>query len=504
MEELLAPVRMAAAASFVQVVHSILSKQPARLREVFRTTVGELAQSKSEEHKREIAVILLRDLWTTIDRESDESTFRWGFDWLFSALAEDLYGVVREAIASSIYVVAKSLKRERAEDAMYIVKLWEIFQMYSSDKLWKVKRECVLALPDIGALLDESLLVGQYGDVVRNLGQDESRWIRQSMSEILAPTFVLFAGCSASVPPFLVDFFVGLASKAAAVVGIGDQDGALLAAYCFPGVLRTLGPAFWEQKLKVVYLNLTKDFQHKVRRTLAFSLHEVAQILGEQIAETDLLPVFDRFLYDMAEVKIGVVQNIGSFLSVLSQKQRKKYISLLQELYAEQDDWRSRLSIIQQVSSLASILSPPVVLDMILTSCKDRVADIRNAAAAQLGSAYKTIGAQHPTKAEELMKGLLALGQGNMQNRQTFALACSSMLHAIDPSVFTANLFPQLLLLTSDKVTNVRACAARTLNDPRLLAPPFAELHAQVRAALATLSADRDPQVRMRARSPPS
>ena len=44
------------------------------------------------------------------------------------------------------------------------------------------------------------------------------------------------------------------------------------------------------------------SFQWKVRRTLAFSIHELAQILGEEITRVELVPIFNSFLKDLDEV----------------------------------------------------------------------------------------------------------------------------------------------------------------------------------------------------------
>ena len=57
-------------------------------------------------------------------------------------------------------------------------------------------------------------------------------------------------------------------------------------------------------------------WQWKVRRTLAFSIHELAVIVGEDITNDDLVPVFNSFLRDLDEVRIGVLKHLGDFLKV--------------------------------------------------------------------------------------------------------------------------------------------------------------------------------------------
>ena len=42
--------------------------------------------------------------------------------------------------------------------------------------------------------------------------------------------------------------------------------------------------------------------QWKVRRTLANSIHELAVILGPEVASQDLVPIFNGFIKDLDEV----------------------------------------------------------------------------------------------------------------------------------------------------------------------------------------------------------
>ena len=56
--------------------------------------------------------------------------------------------------------------------------------------------------------------------------------------------------------------------------------------------------------------------QWKVRRTLAFSIHELAVILGPELTHSDLVPIFNGFIKDLDEVRIGVLAHLSDFLRV--------------------------------------------------------------------------------------------------------------------------------------------------------------------------------------------
>ena len=59
------------------------------------------------------------------------------------------------------------------------------------------------------------------------------------------------------------------------------------------------------------------SFQWKIRRVLAYSLHDVALILGQERACSDLLSVLDEYTTkDVDDVKLGVLTHLTELLSV--------------------------------------------------------------------------------------------------------------------------------------------------------------------------------------------
>ncbi|KAL6033304.1 hypothetical protein STEG23_014952, partial [Scotinomys teguina] len=87
-----------------------------------------------------------------------------------------------------------------------------------------------------------------------------------------------------------------------------------------------LGIAFTQQKeglcketlsqksLTVLSPHLSLATAWKVWQTLAFSIHELAVILGDQLTAPDLVPVFSGFLKDLDEVRVGVLKLLYDFL----------------------------------------------------------------------------------------------------------------------------------------------------------------------------------------------
>ncbi|XP_061064785.1 ankyrin repeat domain-containing protein 60 isoform X1 [Eubalaena glacialis] len=143
------------------------------------------------------------------------------------------------------------------------------------------------------------------------------------------------------IPQPLLDQYVSMTDPARAQTV--DTDIAKHCAYSLPGVALTLGRQNWHC-LKDTYETLASDVQWKVRRTLAFSIHELAVILGDQLTAADLLPIFNGFLKDLDEVRIGVLKHLYDFLKLLHEDKRREYLYQLQEFVVTDNsrNWRFR------------------------------------------------------------------------------------------------------------------------------------------------------------------
>ena len=74
---------------------------------------------------------------------------------------------------------------------------------------------------------------------------------------------------------------------------------------------------------------LAESVQWKVRRTLACSLHVMAKVLGAEIAEADILPVFEEIIRDDDEVTLGAVHHLADFTRELPPNARSMVLDVL-------------------------------------------------------------------------------------------------------------------------------------------------------------------------------
>merc|ERR1719458_404820 len=158
------------------------------------------------------------------------------------------------------------------------------------------------------------------------------------------------------VPQLLIDHYVSMIDPSRAQTV--DNDIARHCAFSLPAVALTLGRTNWPL-LKETYESLANDMQWKVRRTLASSIHELGVILGEDVASTDLVPIFNGLIKDLDEVRIGVLKHLADFLKLLGEEERNSYLPRLEEFLKMDNErnWRFRLELTEQLGILVPIFS---------------------------------------------------------------------------------------------------------------------------------------------------
>merc|ERR1719228_549137 len=310
------------------------------------------------------------------------------------------------------------------------------------------------------------------------------------------------------VPQLLIDHYVSMIDPSRAQTV--DTDIARHCAYSMPAVALTLGRKNWPL-IRETYETLANDMQWKVRRTVASSIHELGVILGEEIAAEDLVPIFDGFIKDLDEVRIGALKHLSSFLELLSVPARNAYLPRLGEFLKMDNErnWRFRLELTEQLGQMLVLFSAqdvrehlgPIVLELV----QDKVAAVRIAAAAVLS---RMLSQLHSLNQQGLATSLAnnlveVLGKSlHWARRQTYVVLCGELTRPreVEEKIvysahnFSTELLPHLLDLTWDKVPNVRLAVAKVV--VQLNSKYFVSCGDLVEAAIVQLKQDKDCNVR--------
>uniref|UniRef100_A0A8I5YUG8 Putative WW-binding domain-containing protein n=1 Tax=Pongo abelii TaxID=9601 RepID=A0A8I5YUG8_PONAB len=309
------------------------------------------------------------------------------------------------------------------------------------------------------------------------------------------------------IPQPLLDQYVSMTDPARAQTV--DTDIAKHCAYSLPGVALTLGRQNWHC-LKDTYETLASDVQWKVRRTLAFSIHELAVILGDQLTAADLVPIFNGFLKDLDEVRIGVLKHLYDFLKLLHEDKRRDYLYQLQEFVVTDNsrNWRFRYELAEQLILILELYSPNDVYDYLmhiaLKLCADQVSEVR-------WISFKLVVAilQKFYSNSESALGLNFISEliirfrhcSKWVGRQAFAFICQAVVskECVPVDQFVEHLLPSLLSLASDPVPNVRVLLAKALRQMLLEKAYFRNAgnpHLEViEETILALQSDRDQDV---------
>ena len=274
----------------------------------------------------------------------------------------------------------------------------------------------------------------------------------------------------------------------------------------------TIGRLNWPL-LRDTYHNLASDMQWKVRRTLASSLHEMGVILGPDAIVSDLIPIFNGFLKDLDEVRIGLLQHLSDFLNLLSLDLRSEYLSKMADfLYMDNDrNWRFRQELAVQIGQLIPLYTPEEVKNHLapiaVILIRDKVAAVRTNAIEAYSFMIQNLLDDENAINTGLVRSLLSDLIGELVEsdswiyRQTYAsLALTLFLQSsLDQTQFAQDVLPNLLELSKDKVANVRLAVARALKQIRTVTFFNKEAnthHTAMTSVINTLKDDIDMDVR--------
>lgn len=134
------------------------------------------------------------------------------------------------------------------------------------------------------------------------------------------------------------------------------------------------------------YQRLASAVAWKVRSTLASSIHEIAIIIEKDFAARDLVPIYNGFIKDLDEVRIGALKHFSTFLKVLSPQDRMLYLPKLNDFLITDNkwNWRLREELVKQLSEIIHLYQridvAQYIAPLLLHLLQDRVAAVRQEA----------------------------------------------------------------------------------------------------------------------------
>ncbi|KAJ3665913.1 hypothetical protein Zmor_001377 [Zophobas morio] len=400
-------------------------------------------------------------------------------------------------------------ERENEDDNLHL---------YNSYNYWYISPDMALDLSileegqvvrgkmdcNMGATLEDSLKDVTLNDSLCENSKNETPGIAESHPPELTE-LVPTEPEQDIVPQVLINHFI-LMTDSSFSINI-DNEMSYHCAYSLPAVALTLENKNWPL-LKHTIERLASDMQYKVRRTVASSLHELASILGQDIATEHLTPIFEGFIKDLDEVRIGILKHLAYFLKIITPAKRLAYLPRLQEFLKTENEWnwRFRHELAKQLLSIVTLFKPvdsAKHIGLIAENLLHDVSAVRQVAISLITELLRHISSKPGLNSLYLVRLVEKFAHSKKwKRRQTFALLCNRLLasKALPPEQFATEIMPHLLDLSWDPVANVRLVVAKTIAQHIIPNEYFADPSNQHFDSLGTvirrLQADKDRDVR--------
>ncbi|KAG2759632.1 hypothetical protein PC129_g7846 [Phytophthora cactorum] len=395
------------------------------------------------------------------------------------SLSEDPVFRVRKCTALSFSNVCKTAGVELSRE-----RLIPAFQRLAKDDIWGVRKSCAECLVNVALALAPADRGPMLIPLFESFIKDSSRWVRMAAYQSLGP--FLAALEKDQVSDELVGHFTSMATTAASQLGgSGEVDIKFHCAFNFPAVVSILGPADW-LKLSPAFELLHNDTFWKIRRSFAYSLHELARILGQGITETQLATAFDSYLHDVQDVRLGVMLHFADFLENVSPSFRESYLPVLTEFdsFDNTTKWRFREVLSGQLAQLCHTFTPEATFSVIYPLVFKLITDPVSVVREQSYHACPLLVARLSSNPEWLTavvdKFVTLAKSSHYQDRQCFVKICASFLSTTSRrdedadeapenakadaarSFFSSKLAAVFFTLALDPVSNVRVVFSET------------------------------------------
>jgi hypothetical protein len=118
-----------------------------------------------------------------------------------------------------------------------------------------------------------------------------------------------------------------------------------------------------------------KDF--RVKKSLASSLPEIANIVGKEITESELVPVLDRLNNTDGDLQNTILKALPNFLKHLNDSSKRLYLDRLRRFLNPREKWRTRLEFSAIIGEFANVFDDEITYKQIfpiaLNFCFDDV-----------------------------------------------------------------------------------------------------------------------------------
>lgn len=391
--------------------------------------------------------------------------------------------------------VLKILPNVAQETSLNLIttKLYEILLNMSKDATYKVRKTCVETLPKIIKINKERALKTHYNsknslfiDIIDVLIYDNNKEVRLTVLENIGEIIHQLAREELSIKLF--DFYRNSIEEYYFNIRDNEIEGRYNStaemekmvyyfAYNFPAVLYCYGAEYWPQ-LKNIYKNLCDEKEKTIKRSIISSLHEIANIIGKDKTESDLLPIYDKYLQstDKTEKNLAM-RNLPKILQIVSKETKETYFKYFEamSLFKDNDNnlrkfnfvnWKNKLDVVESILFYYNLYEYDIIYKQIippcLSFCLDDVYLVRKTSSRVLANilSYLYKSNYHKNKLINIIHSFAF--NKNIQMRVIFVKMCKVFFNYY--LIFKEVICDLLYILLQDKLIDSRISLAKLLS----------------------------------------
>ena len=162
---------------------------------------------------------------------------------------------------------------------------------------------------------------------------------------------------------------------------ISEKELSYYFAYNFPAILFCYGNKYWPE-LKDIYYDFCFEDDLAIRLSIISSFHEIANIVGKEMTQNELLLIYDKFLEsnDNYEQKLAI-KNLPQILIKVDKKTKEKYYKYFEPVSIFIDNtgnkvrnfnfmnWKNKLNVIEGILCYYNLYDNDVIYNSILPQC---------------------------------------------------------------------------------------------------------------------------------------
>ena len=423
------------------------------------TIAIKMAQDDDDDSKRQTAMNLFGALTPYVDKDLMQ---------LYvipqvKSLADDISVNVRKEVANQLYNISKNLDKN-----IFKLRLLPVYMKLSKDTLWMVKKAAAEKLPQITKLCDNEIILKNIIPIFKNFANEENIEVKIAAVETFGEFISLIDKKESNNFIELLEFYTKTVQKFSEK---NKKDYKYVLQKCsfnFPAVVDFFGKDNWP-KLKQSFILMANDKDEKIKLPLAASIGDIAEIIGGELTEENLLEYVDIFFKSssqFSELKIKILQNLPKIIKIIPTNNKKNtYLEFIKYMIVNKETkWRKRQIFSKIIGKFNNCFTENIiyrrVFPIAINFCFDDISQVRSSSGKHNS---KLILQLLSGKAEYKDKTLIIIKSFaqsiDYKYRQIFIYMCTHLFE--NETVFNENISELLIDLAYDQIPNVKIILAK-------------------------------------------